>query len=342
MKKLKVVQIGIGHDHAFVTYDTLLRRNDIYELCGVCPIDDEMERALWIERYDKALFISLEDVLKRLDLDAVIIETDDWNLTKYAKMFADMGLHVHMDKPGGTSQEEYEELLRTFKNTGKVFHTGYMYRYNPEIIKLLDEVKKGEFGNVYSVEAHMDCEHQTEKRKWLGNFKGGMMYFLGCHLVDLILQFQGVPEEIVPFNFSTGHDGVDAEDVGMAVLKYKNGVSFCKTGALEAGGFMRRQLVVCGTQKCVELRPIEEYTAADNNLMITRRRECKFGLPWTENGENTESEAFNRYSGMMEDFVRIVNGEKQSDYSLEYEARLHRVLLAACGENIDYKSEIKL
>ncbi len=340
MKKLKVVQIGIGHDHAFVTYETLLNRSDIYELCGVCPVEGEQDTAQCIERYDKTLFVSLEDVLKMTDLDAVIVETDDWNLTKYAKMFADRGLHVHMDKPGGTSQEEYEELLRTFKKTGKVFHTGYMYRYNPEIIKLIEQAKNGYLGSVYSVEAHMDCEHPTNKRNWLGHFKGGMMYFLGCHLVDLILLLQGVPDEIVPFNFSTGYDGVTAEDVGMAVFKYKNGVSFCKTGALEPGGFMRRQLVVCGTQKCVELRPIEEYTAADNSVMITRRRECKSGLAWTENGENTVSEVFNRYSGMMEDFVKIVNGEKQSDYSLEYEARLHRVLLAACGENIDYKSEI--
>lgn len=26
-----------------------------------------------------------------------------------------------------------------------------------------------------------------------------MLYYLGCHLIDLVLQIQGVPDEIIPF-----------------------------------------------------------------------------------------------------------------------------------------------
>lgn len=46
-----------------------------------------------------------------------------------------------------------------------------------------------------------------------------MMFFLGCHLMDPILQLQGVPERIIPLNKSTGYEGI---------LEYKNGVSYVK------------------------------------------------------------------------------------------------------------------
>lgn len=45
---------------------------------------------------------------------------------------------------------------------------------------------------------------------------------------------------------------------------------------------------------------------------------------------------------MMEDFAKYIRGEKENPYTLEYEARLHRILLAACGYEIDYKKEIIL
>lgn len=61
----------------------------------------------------------------------------------------------------------------------------------------------------------------TEKRQWLSNFKGGMMFFLGCHIIDIIVSIMGVPKNIVPFIKSTGIDGTKSEDFGMAVLEYK-------------------------------------------------------------------------------------------------------------------------
>ena len=36
-----------------------------------------------------------------------------------------------MEKPGGTDKNMFNELIDVMKKTGKVFHTGYMYRYNP-------------------------------------------------------------------------------------------------------------------------------------------------------------------------------------------------------------------
>ncbi len=172
---------------------------------------------------------------------------------------------------------DFEALIQTMKQTGKVFHTGYMYRYNPYIRDLLERIRRGDLGKIISVEAQMNCIHLRQLRQWLGNFPGGMMFYLGCHLVDLILQIQGQPKEIIPLNTTTGCN-TQADDFGMAVFVYENGVSFAKTTALEIGGYARRQLVVTGTEGTVEIRLFYAFFPFKSNnairkLAITTRAE---------------------------------------------------------------------
>ena len=80
MKRLKVVQIGIGHDHAIWAWGSLKKQTDIFDVIGWCPIDDEGERPA-IKYYPAEERLTLKEVLIRDDIDAVFIETDDWNLT---------------------------------------------------------------------------------------------------------------------------------------------------------------------------------------------------------------------------------------------------------------------
>lgn len=63
-------------------------------------------------------------------------------------MAADHNKHIHMEKPGGVELADFERLIPIMKKTGKVFHTGYMYRYNPYIKKIMQRVKNGELGRI--------------------------------------------------------------------------------------------------------------------------------------------------------------------------------------------------
>ena len=75
----------------------------------------------------------------------------------------------------------------------------------------------------------MNCLHTVEKRNWLGNYPGGMLYFLGCHLIDLIYAIQGEPEEILPMSMPSGLDGVTADDFGMVVDEWLRQVGVIHT-----------------------------------------------------------------------------------------------------------------
>jgi len=275
-----------------------------------------------------AVTITVAEAVKMYnEIEAVTVETEEIYLTKYATLVATHKKHIHMEKPGGLELAAFEKLIDMIKNNGTVFHIGYMYRYNPYIMELKEQIQHGEFGEIVSVEAQMNCVHPPKVRQWLENFPGGIMFFLGCHLVDLILQLQGKPENIIPLSRSTGHMGVTAEDFGMAVFEYPSGVSFAKVNATEVGGFGRRQLVVAGTKKTVELKPLEWYEAGG---LFTGKVEYTSNN-WHDAGVAGKSDIIDRYDKMMTSFAAMVRGEMENPYTYDYELELYRTLMKVCG-----------
>ena len=278
-------------------------------------------------KFDGYREMTVEEMLNDSTIEAIAVETEEIYLTKYARMVANAGKHLHMEKPGGIVLDDFEKLVEILKSKNLTFSIGYMYRFNPKIQEVLEKVKNGELGEIYSVEAHMDCKHPAEVRQWLHNFPGGMMFFLGCHLIDLIYQIQGEPEEVIPLSCSTGYDEVTADDYGMVVFNYKNGVSFAKTCAYEAGGFLRRQLVICGEKGTIEIKPFEVLAEGGQYTVMNE----VYGTDWFKEWDTSRTEVYDRYDNMMRNFAEMVRG-KENLYSYDYELGLYKLILKSCGK----------
>jgi len=324
MRKVKVAQIGMStHGHSVQVFASMKKQSELFDIAGYfIPEGQEVipSRAVEFEGYDA---LTLEQIMNDPEIEAVVVESDEEDLTKYALMAAMHGKHVHMEKPGGFCHDEFEELISVMKKSGKVFHTGYMYRYNPMVRELISDVKSGKLGKILSVEAQMNCVLNEEVHRWLSGYPGGMMYYLGCHLIDLILQIQGEPENIIPLNRPSRTYDVDSEDFGMAVFEYPNGVSFAKTIASEKGGFLRRQLVVTGTKGTVELKPLERYDEDGLHTYRTLHTSNK----WSEPGIETRSAEFDRYDEMMSSFAEMIVDGKENPYTYDYELQLHKTIM---------------
>lgn len=322
MKKVRIAQIGTGHDHAIQTYQSICTLSDYYELVGLAEAGEERPHEL----YAAAPRCTVEELLAMDDLDAVAIETEERLSTYYAQLFADKGIAVHLDKPGAQNLETFEKLIQTVKEKQLPFQMGYMYRYNPMIREAMDKAKSGELGEIFSIETHMSVCHAPEKRAWLGQFKGGMLYYLGCHLIDIIYQIQGEPEEIIPLNMPTGIDCGGAEDYGYVILKYKNGLSFAKSCATEYGGYDRRQIVICGSKGTIEIKPTE--------INVSRKGQCIRTTETVREGDEcpTMHEIIvDRYDNMMINFARTVRGEEEMTCSYDYELALFKLVMKCCG-----------
>ncbi len=319
VKKLRVAQIGVGHDHAAGVMECVLAHSDLFEILGIVEEDDKLKSLLNSTAvYSGIPIISLEELLL-LKPDAVFVECCEKDLVHYAQICIDNGINVHMDKPGGINVQDFEVLLYSAQKKKLFVNLGYMYRTNPAVLKARAIVESGALGKIYAVHSVMNADHEKDKREWLNNFKGGIMYFLGCHLIDLTLSFIGNPDSTVVFHRKSGIGGVSAVDNSLVVFDYGNAVSTVEVTSVEFNPAFRRQFVICGENGTLEIKPLEWPT----ELFVT-----------TRNGvadEHTVFEPYGRYDKMIESFYLVVIGEIKPEFDYEYELNLQKLLMEICN-----------
>lgn len=332
MKKVRIAQIGTNlMSHGNQIWCSLKKQTDIFEVVGYALPENEREKfPEQMKVFEGFREMTVDEILSDPTIDGVIVETEEIYLTKYALMVAKAGKNLHMEKPGGQNLADFEEMIEAMRQSGKVFSTGYMYRHNPKVKEILAQIDNGEFGEIISVDAQMSCTHETWVRNWLSCLKGGMLFFLGCHLIDLVYRIQGNPENVIPLTRSTGLDGATGEDFGMAILEYKNGASIVKTTDVQHGGFSERQLIVNGSKKTVVVRPLEMFVDK-SPLQYTEAVEYS-STSWHNRGEKSQSEQYDRYDTMMATFAKRINGEyEEKVYTLDYELGLYKLVLKCCN-----------
>ena len=352
--KSKNLAFSIGYMYRFNPFiKSVYEKVFSGEIGKVHTVDAEMScymntnKRIWLEQFKGGMmqFLGCHLVDLVVQLMGVPTEIIPYNFSTGANnvdsLDVERGLHVQMDKAPGESAKEYEELLSIIKSKNLAFSIGYMYRFNPFIKSVYEKVFSGEIGKVHTVDAEMSCYMNTNKRIWLEQFKGGMMQFLGCHLVDLVVQLMGVPTEIIPYNFSTGANNVDSLDVAFSVFKYKNALATIKSSVIDCGGYVRRHLTISTNNKTIDIRPLEKLEVAPS-IISTKMTEYCHEKGWHDLGITSDTGAFDRYEAMLLNFAKMIRGEVGYVIDLETEARIHRCLLSACGIDCDYKGEIKI
>ena len=331
MKKIKIGQIGIGHNHGEEKMRAIRKYSDIFEVVGFAENNPD-----WIKKrgnlgvYKGLKLMSEEELLLMNDLDAILVETDVWDLVPTAQKCIDRGFHIHMDKPAGEDITAYEKLLNRAKEKELTIQLGYMYRYNPAIQKSLAAVKNNTLGEIFGIDTAMCTCHSADFRKWLRNFKGGTMYIFGCHLIDLIILFMGEPNHIIPFQKKTMLDGVDSYDNCFAVLEYPGCTATVRINSTEVNGFGRRHFVLCGEKGSIEIKPFERPTTMTLSLK-------DFADPYEYSGMNVnvaDAEKDGRYDKQLLDFAGMVRGQMKNPFTYEHELIVQKATLRACGFDV--------
>lgn len=346
MKRLKIGMIGTLHDHSEGKLACVKNHPDIFEVVGIAPDSDERIAGLRAEGYENFTFLTsgqlrehptfrdypllTEEQLLNAGCDCMMIEGFEYDLPYKAKLCLENGIAVHVDKPAGRELPVFIDALRLSKRRNLPLQMAYMYRYNPAVQDCLAMVREGRLGEILSVSALMNIEHPADKRHWHGLFDAGMMFFLGCHMVDLVHLMQGVPERVTPYLTASRLDGNSSLDQSTAIFEYPHGVSIVQSNSTEINGFQRRQLVVSGSLGTYEIRPLEWQPKAIHSTIGNRGNSLDF------------PPIGGRYDAMMLDFAAMVRGEKENPFSPEYELDTQRLTLAACGYEVDFKEHIEL
>lgn len=323
---IKIGQIGIGHNHSD-KIKSVCRYPDQFQIIGYAEENEE-----WVARRgSKAHFadiprLSVEEVIEKSD--AILVETDVWDLTKTAQMCVDAGKHIHMDKPASGTVEQFRHLLKTAEDKNLVVQMGYMYRYNPAVQKLLDMVKHGQIGDISAIDAQMSIPHSDKYRTWLRNFKGGDMYIFGSHLIDLIVYLLGKPNRVMSSVVSSGKNGVESPDVTAAMLEYDRAIARVFSSSVEWDGWARRCFSVAGSMGTAHIQPMEVPT----RMTFAPRNDGKtLASDLAQTVEVEQQPNSQRYDSMMLAFHDYITGEKENPFSYEHDLAVHEVINEVVG-----------
>ena len=324
---IKIGQIGIAHNHGAEKMRTVRKFPKLFEVVGFAEESEEwIEKRGNLEAYQGLKRLSVDEIIEQSD--AILIETDVWNLTEVAQKCIDAGKHIHMDKPASGTLVEYKHLLDTAKEKNLIVQLGYMYRYNPAIQKCFEMLREGKLGEIYSINAEMSTFHTPNYKRWLSGFNGGIMYILGSHFVDLIVYLFGKPQNITSFLKHTGLDGIDVADNNLTVLEYEKMLARIFISSVEVNGFGRRQFVVSGSKGTVNICPMEKpvrMTYSDTEIADVIYEDRKVIVPLEDNSRD------GRYDEMMRDFYEYIKGTKKNPFTYEHEYMVQEVLNEVIG-----------
>lgn len=334
-RKLRTLFYGCTHEHAAGKLNTLRMLKEDYEVVAVvddrprgsmrfvdpqCPFDDT-----------GFMLISEAEAAKIDDIDVAFIETTNCDLMSDAGRFVDRGIAMHCDKPCGEAMEPYRTFLEKCRTKNIPFQIGYMYRGNPAIHWIGEKVTQGLLGDVAFVEADMNHDYGVAGyAEYISSFKGGIMYNLGCHLVDLIypLVRGGFISAFPMIGDAPGYPA-GSKTSGAAVLRFEGTDVLLRTAAHMGGGNLVRRLRIDGTNGTLDLCPIERFDGGELKLLLSLKEgRCGCASGRSEVGFGVQGD---RYAAQLVDLAAIVRGEKPNDQDYDRDLRVHEMLLRACG-----------
>jgi len=321
--RIKIGQIGVGHAHASKL--GVYRASPDYEVVGIVEPDAALRRQAESQAaYRDLPWMTREQFLNVPGLQAVTVETRVRDLLDNAEACIAAGKHVHLDKPAGESLPQYRRILDAAAKQKLLVQMGYMYRYNPGVILLREMLRQGWLGDVFEVHTVMSKVIPAAGRGELIPYKGGLMFELGCHVIDLVVGVLGKPAAVHAFSRHSSKIDDGLLDNMLAVFEYPNATASVKASALEVDGGERRHFVLCGTEGTFHIQPLDNPSA--RVTLSAAHGEYRKGY------QDIRFPKFDRYVADAADMARIIRGEKPSDFSYDHDWSVQESLLKACGQ----------
>ena len=135
------------------------------------------------------------DIIKRDDVDVVIVATINSMLAEVSAAALDAGKHVLVEKPAARNVAEIDRVIDARNRSGKLVHVGFNHRYHPALLRAKDLHSEGALGEMMFVRGRYGHGGRVGyDREWRANPElagGGELIDQGVHLIDLSRQFLG-------------------------------------------------------------------------------------------------------------------------------------------------------
>jgi predicted dehydrogenase len=197
-KKVGVAVIGAG-SIAEIGHFPSIQQIEEAELVAACdPVEEYRERA--VKKWGaKAAYKDYQEMLKRDDVDVVIIASPNLFHHEHAIASTQAGKNVIIEKPFACTNFEAWDIVNTAKKYGTRVMVGCNYRFWEQHLIAKDLISKGIIGDIKmgSSKSHesWDLYHEmisyTKFRQNAALAGAGALFDLGSHMVDLLLWLVG-------------------------------------------------------------------------------------------------------------------------------------------------------
>ena len=208
--------------------------NNNLEFVAACDIEESQINNLLAKHgldKDTAIkhYIDYKKMIEQNKLDLVAIATESGNHAEIALDCIDHGINCIIEKPIAMSIQEADQIIRRAEEKGVKVSACHQNRFNIAVQEMRKAVEAGRFGKLSHGSVHVRWNRNVDyyaQAPWRGKWAsdGGALMNQCIHGIDLLRWMMGDEvEEVYGQTRQQFHDYLEAEDVGMAVIKFKNG-----------------------------------------------------------------------------------------------------------------------
>jgi predicted dehydrogenase len=191
---------------------------------------------------DNYCFVNYDSLLKCKDLDIIYIALPHSLHHEWVIKSIEKGKNILVEKPATVNFLEMENIKNNLKDKNIFFSEAFMYRYHPQILKVIDLLKNKVIGNLVSMESFFGFD-ALGKKKIFGiklkkkpnrNYRlynkelgGGAILDVGCYptsfsilIASLISKFDFSKTKVLNKKIEIGPTGVDMNS--FAELNFEN------------------------------------------------------------------------------------------------------------------------
>lgn len=222
---IRVALIGTG---AMVNFhlDAIEKDSDA-KLVAVCAAHMESAK----RSADPRGVAAYDDYVKMLEEqkpDAVIINLPHFLHEPCAKVCAEHGCHILLEKPMSTSYQSCLNIIEACKKNNVLLQVAHPQGFMAETRMARDIIQSGELGELIMVHTQRSTTYYNENRpKWFWKKEtagGGIWINLGAHCLDQFCQLTGSPIKSITGK-CTYIDGMDVDASAQAFVESESGVT---------------------------------------------------------------------------------------------------------------------
>lgn len=208
-------------------------KNTGLELVGLCDLIPENIEVLLKKVDYKTEAPRYTDYKKMLeekgDIDIVAIATESGAHAEIGLFCMEHGVNVIVEKPMAMSMQDATAMILKSEEKGVKLAVCHQNRFNLAVQEMRKAVENGRFGRLSHGSINVRWNRNKEYYKqatWRGKWAsdGGALMNQCIHGIDLLRWMLGDEvDEVYGLTRQQFHNYLECEDVGMALLKFKNG-----------------------------------------------------------------------------------------------------------------------